>query len=89
MLWPLASVGGLLFILFMYFLVSSGAGDTGEVLNKDPKQRHKDLLVIGKLQRQIKRERQRDLERFRGFGVTGVWKGRWGRERRLLGRFSL
>lgn len=49
MLWPLAGVGGLLFMLVMYFLVSSRAGDAGEVLNKDPKQRHKDLLVIGKL----------------------------------------
>lgn len=60
--WPLAGVGGLLFTLGLYFLVSSGAGDAGAVLNKDPKQRHEDLLVIGKLQKRIKEERKKELE---------------------------
>jgi hypothetical protein len=62
LLWPLAGVGGLLFMLGMYFLVSKGAGDAGVVLNKDPEQRHENLLVIRKLQEQIEPERQREVQ---------------------------
>jgi hypothetical protein len=69
LLWPLAGVGGVFFMLGMYFLVSRGQGDAGIVLNKDPEQRHENLLVIGKLQEQIDRERQiergREIERER------------------------
>jgi hypothetical protein len=53
LLWPLAGAGGLLFMLGMYFLVSRGAKDACMVLNKNPEQRHKNLLVIGKLQEKI------------------------------------
>jgi hypothetical protein len=59
LMWPLAGVGGLLFLLGLYFVVSREAGDAGVVLNKDPEQRHENLLVIRKLQEQIELERQR------------------------------
>ncbi|KAH8758164.1 hypothetical protein F5882DRAFT_523595 [Hyaloscypha sp. PMI_1271] len=66
LLWTLTGVGGVSFMLGMYYLVSGGQGGAAVVLNKDPEQRHENLLVIGKLQEQIDRERQRDLERSRG-----------------------
>ncbi|KAN0089672.1 hypothetical protein V8E51_019932 [Hyaloscypha variabilis] len=71
LLWLLVGVGGMLFMLGLYFLVSRGAVEAGVVSNKDPKQRHEDLLVIGKLQRRIKQETKRELEleRLREFEI--------------------
>jgi hypothetical protein len=61
-MWPLAGVGGMIFMLSMYFWVSNGAGEAGGVLNKDPKKRHEDLLVIGEWQKRIKWESKKELE---------------------------